>query len=217
MNKRKPQKQGLTGLVFDYKVALHLKSKCLSADQKSFFFFCRLLACLLSCSGRKPDRRLSRRRRRLCNADRGLSPPKPLAAHARKRGKPRLVMRLVHFMSSWFEGHDVRHDRRASSIFSSANCVVSCTLEKLKGQVERALRSIMRRPATRGSTCTRHGAITCGHTIRTSRSTRSLCSTRLRFWPDLAMTSGGNPRRQSKFATGSQPLTKPAVGRSSTL
>ena len=48
--------------------------------KRSLFFFWKLLACLLPCRGRKPDRRRSWMQRRRCNADRGLRPPKPLAA-----------------------------------------------------------------------------------------------------------------------------------------
>ena len=49
-------------------------------SKRKHFFFCKLLVCLLPCRGRKPNRRQSRRRRRRCNACRGLGPPKPLAA-----------------------------------------------------------------------------------------------------------------------------------------
>ena len=46
---------------------------------KPFLFFCKLIACLVPCRGRKPDRWRSWRQRRRCNADRGLSPPNPPA------------------------------------------------------------------------------------------------------------------------------------------
>ena len=51
-----------------------------SKTKPCLIFFCKFLACLLPCRGSKPDRRRSQRRRRCCNADRGLSPPKPPAA-----------------------------------------------------------------------------------------------------------------------------------------
>ena len=50
------------------------------SEMKPFLSFCKLLACLLPCRGRKPDRRRSRRRRRCRNADRGLNLPNPLAS-----------------------------------------------------------------------------------------------------------------------------------------